>query len=232
MKSHIHFKKITDPGILTSLIMEWRKSLTAPQDGMWEAFTDRSTHWEVTIKGQSIGYACVDSNKTLLQFFVRPFWMKDGVTVFQQFLHQEKVLQGMVGTNNPIFLSLAMHFQKAVEVNTLLFADFFKVPLIEKEGMISLAEKKDQKRLVDFCHMSVGAPKAWLTGYLGNLIEYQELFILEQKRDVLGTFEVRKSKSDPTVADLGMIVSPRHRQKGTGHLSIGKSQGSSVEKKP
>ena len=219
-----HFNKITDTSILDPLKFEWQKSLTAPQDGMWEVLTDYANHWEVKDENQTIGYACVDDDNRLLQFFVLPHWMQEGVSIFQQFIDQEEIKKGLIGTNNPFCLSMTMHFQKAVEVNTYLFTDFFEVKTVEKEGVLRLAAEEDLEKPVDFCHKSMGGPKEWLNGYLGNLIARGEIFALEDGEEILGTCEVRKSESDSAVADVGVVVSSEHRRKGLGTFLLGKAK--------
>lgn len=218
------FNKVEDLTQLEPLKKEWRKSLTAPQDGMWEALTAYAQHWEVKLEDQIIGYACVDANNRLLQFFILPSWLQDGVLLFDQFIKQEDIQSALVGTNNPVFLSLAMHFQKSVLVDTYLFSDGVDVPPMEREGLLGNAMEKDLERLVDFCHTSMGGPKDWLTGYLGDLIRKGELFVLEEGAEILGTCEVRKSQSNLDVADIGVIVSVNHRQKGLGTYLLGKAK--------
>ena len=211
---------ITDNSIIHPLKEEWLKTLTAPQDDMWESFTDAATHWELREKDQSLGYACTNEDNLLLQFYVSPEWMDVGSQVFQTFIHQHKIKKAMVGTNNPVFLSMAMHHQKSVEIDTYLYTDFLKVDTIKKEGFRSAAPD-ELNRVVDFYHESMGGPKEWLNGYLNNLIDMREVFLLENESEILGTCEVRKSESDPNVAGVGMVVSPAHRRKGLGKHLLG-----------
>ena len=218
------FNKITDTSILNAIKVEWRKSLTAPQDDMWEAFTDDSNHWELKDKAQTIGYTCVNDDNRLLQFFVLPDWMQEGVLIFQQFIQQHKIKKALIGTNNPICLSIAMHFQKSIEVDTYLFTDFLKVNIIKKEGVLRSAESENLEKLVEFCHKSMGGPKVWLNGYIGNLIDRGEFFVFEDGEEILGTYEVRKSESNNKVASVGMIVSPAHRKKGLGTFLLAKAK--------
>ena len=223
------FKKITNTNILNTLKVEWRKSLTAPQDGMWEVLTDLANHWELKDEKQTIGYACVDDDNRLLQFFVLPDWLQEGVSIFQQFIYQEEIKKGLIGTNNPICLSIAMHLQKLVEVDTYLFTDFLKVNTIEKDGVLKHAEKEDLEKLVDFCYKSMGGSQEWLNGYIGNLIEKGEFFVYEDGEEILGTCEVRRSESDQKVADVGMIVSTAHRRKGLGTFLLGKAKEKALQ---
>ncbi|MBO6621467.1 MAG: GNAT family N-acetyltransferase [Balneola sp.] len=224
-----HFNKITNTSILNPLKFEWRKSLIAPQDGMWEVLTDYANHWEINDENQTIGYACVDDDNRLLQFFVLSGWLKEGVSIFRQFIHQEEIKNGLIGTNNPICLSIAMHFQKVVKVDTYLFTNFLKVNAVEKKGVLRLGTEEDLEKFVEFCHQNVGGSKKWLNGYLSNLIAKREIFVLEDEEQILGTCEIRKSESNPEVADIGMIVSTEHRKKGLGTFLLGKAKEISLQ---
>ena len=234
MGKKIQLHKITDNHIVAPMKIEWRKSLLAPQDGMWESFMENATHWMFKEEHETIGYACVDDANQVLQFFILPHWLQNSATVFKQFIHQEKITKGIVGTNNPVFQSIAMHCQKSVEVATYLFTDFFTVEPDNDLGNLSVAENDDLEKLVDFCHISMGAPKAWLTGYVDDLIKKQALFVLNDGSKIMGTCEVRTSESQPTVADIGVIVSPQYRKKGVGTYLLGKAKTIAIQwnKKP
>lgn len=218
------FKKNDAPAILSPLKAIWQKSLVAPQDGMWETLTGYATPWEIQAENQTIGYACVDDENRLLQFFVLPPWMQAGETIFRQFIAQEKIEKGLVGTNNPMCLSIAMHVQKSVKVDTYLFTDYVKEATVERAGVFRMATEDELERLVDFYHKSMDGPEAWLTGYLGDLLAKGEIFFLEENGEILGACEVRRRASDPTLADLGMVVSASHRKKGIGTYLLGKAK--------
>ena len=219
-----NFKKLNDTSSLNPLKSEWQKSLTASQDGMWESITNSSTHWEIQDEQQTIGYTCVDGGNRLLQFFVLPNWLTEGLAIFQQFIDQQNIKTALIGTNNPVGLSIAMHFQKSVKVDTYLFTDFVKSMPNEIDASFRLVMETDLPNLVEYFHQSMGAPKEWLKNYAGSLIEKKEIFVLEDGAEILGTCEVRKSKSDSKVADVGMVVSPNHRRKGIGTFLLGKAK--------
>jgi len=191
---------------------------------MWEAFTDYADHWEINDESQTIGYACVNEDNCLLQFYLVAHWMQEGVSIFQQFIQQRNIKMGLIGANNPFCLSTAMHLQKSVEVNTYLFTDFFEAKRGVQKGVLKVATKGDLDNLVDFCHKSMGGPKEWLVGYIGNLIAKGEIFALTDGNEILGTCEVRKSESNSEVADVGMVVSTDHRRQGLGTFLLGKAK--------
>jgi predicted acetyltransferase len=223
------FNKVTDTTVLEPLKAEWRKSLTAPQDDMWETFTNYADHWHINVNTQTIGYACVNDENRLLQFYVTPEWMPEGNAIFEHFVHQQKIKKAIIGTNNPLCFSIAMHLQKSVQIHYYLFSDFLQEKVIEKEGTIKSGKIKDIEKFVDFTHESTGGPKQWLEGYLSTLINKGGYFIFENNGEILGAFEVRKSDTYPKTAHLGMVVSPNHRKKGLGTFLLGKAKETARE---
>jgi Acetyltransferase (GNAT) family. len=204
--------------------LEWQKSLVAPQDDMWESFMNYAMHWELQEDKQIIGYASSNEENGLLQFFLLPIWIQDGPEIFHQFIEEAKIKKAIIGTNNPACLSIAMHHQKLVKVDTYLFTNYFDSPIIENEIHVRQTEPDELEKMVDFYHSSMFAPKEWLNGYLGNLNSKKELFVLEEGSEILGACEVRKSESDSIIANIGMVVSIHHRKKGLGTYLLSKAK--------
>jgi len=73
------------------------------------------------------------------------------------------------------------------------------------------------------------APKEWLVGYIGGLIEKGEIFSLKDGNEIIGTCEVRKSITAPKYADIGMVVSPDYRRKGYGTYLLNKAKTLALE---
>ena len=229
MAINFFFQKVVDASELNQLKKAWLDTLNAPQDGMWEAFMNFAPHWLILIDKQIVGYACVDSNNYLLQFFVLPAWLIDGPDLLKKFILEQNINHGIIGTNNPVSLSIAMHLQRSVSIHTYLFADYIPSQSVSKKAKLITASKQDLERLVDFCHMCTGGAKSWLKEYIGDLIEKQEYFMLEKGNEIVGICEVRKSISNPAVADLGMIVSPKFRKQGWGTYFIGKAKEIAIQ---
>jgi len=215
------FVKNNDLSQIQFLKTHWRENLLAPQDDMWEAFMDMSVQWEIRLNKEIIGYACVNDENILLQFYLLPYWLNHTEKLFEQFIKQQDIKKAILGTNNPVPLTSAMHFQKAIKVHTSLFTDLVRLDKVEKKEGLTLAQTEDLDQLVGFCFESTGAPKEWSRGYFKNLIAKQELFILKDQAEILGTCEVRKSIYDKKVAHIGMIVSSKYRRKGLGTYLLG-----------
>ncbi len=224
------FQKVENSESLLPWKKFWRETLSGPQDGMWESLTESAVHWSIAKDGSTIGYACVDGENRLLQFFLEPRWLPLGLSVLQQFIRQQGIKKGIIGTNNPICLSLVLQIQQKVEVHSYLFHDFLEIGEVRRPaGEVRLARGDDLEALIEFCHRSMGGPKFWLSGYLGDLINKGELFQFIENEEVIGTFEVRHSPSDTQLADLGIIVSPDHRRKGLGTFLLSNAKAMALE---
>lgn len=216
MNETLTFNEVHSKQDIESLKDQWLKTLSSPQDGMWESFREHSKHWVIKDKKKLIGYACVNDNNQLLQFYITPKYFSDGATIFKTFITANKINKGIVGTNNPVYLSMTLNLIKSFKINTYLFRDNHEVNIKEKEGSLNKGQAKDLNKIVDFCHESMGTPKEWLVGYIGNLIEQGEIFYFENKNILIGTCEVRNSLSAPAYADIGMVISPKFRKQGYG----------------
>jgi GNAT superfamily N-acetyltransferase len=216
--------KVSDTTSLAELREQWRKSLTGPQDGMWKIFRDTAEHWTFKAEDQVIGYACANEEHGLMQFFLSPLWQHKRLKTLQEFLKRESITKGIVGTNNPVFLSAALELMQSVEVETYLFTDQHQAVNQEKPGDFVAAKGEDLDRLIAFYHQSIGAPASWLRGYLGNHLQRGELFFLKQEDTIIGVCEVRKSDSNNSIADLGMVISPDFRRQGYGTFLLGKAK--------
>ena len=220
----IYFEIIEDKTLISPLEKEWRKSLTFPNDDYWEYVLSSCTYWAVKQGEEIIGYAGVNNNNVLLQFFVSAQWLEKGRLILEKFLQEKEIKSARIETNNPVCLSLSMHFQKSVVVDGYLFSDMTELVLEEKVGNFRMAELEDLENLVDFSHRVLEAPKDWLTDYIGNLIKREEFFLFEKDNQIIGTCEVRTTAINENVASLGIVVSPEYRRQGFGTYLLGKAK--------
>ena len=222
-----------DPEIV-KLKGEWLNTLLSPQDGMWEHFRNSAVHWKIAEGHQLLGYACLDDENRLLQFFISPAHLPKGPAALRSFISQKGITKSIVGTNNPIFLSLALELARKVVIDSYLFRQYFDANVAEKAGTLRECSPGDVTRLVDFCHRSTGAPKNWLKSYVTELVKKREMFMLELNEELVGTCEVRKSPTSADLADIGMIVSPDHRRQGYGTYLLHRAKQIAIDwkKKP
>ena len=197
---------------------------------MWAFFRDSATHYSILLDDKIFGYAAVDESNQLLQFYITPTYLSEGEVIFKACIDKYEIKTGIVGTNNPHYLSLALNFNKVFKINTYLFRNNHEVTISEKEGTLKECKHEDIARLAAFYNYSMGAPTTWLTGYIENLIEKKELFSLENDNSIIGTCEVRKNSSASEFADIGMVVSPDYRRKGYGTYLLNKAKNIAIER--
>ncbi|MEL7122040.1 MAG: GNAT family N-acetyltransferase [Bacteroidota bacterium] len=215
---------------LSDLKKQWLRILTSPQDGMWDAFRNYASPIAILDADNWMGYACIRDNHELIQFYILPEYMSEGLDIFKQLLAIKNIKTGIVGTNNPVFLSMAMHYTEELDVHTYLFRDSFDTLIEGKEGCLQVGKQEDIDTIVNFCHYSIGAPKDWLKGYIGGLAEKGEIYYFENEETIIGTCEVRSSETAPQYMDIGMIVSPDFRKQGFGTFLLHQAKSIAIEK--
>ncbi len=229
MARNYMFKEIANTDELTELRNEWLSTLTSPQDGMWESFRNSGKEWGIVQDNELIGYSSIGENNQLIQFYISPKHLGKGESIFKEFIEKLSIETGIVGTNNPCYLSIALNFAKEFNVNTYLFRNNYPVYIEEKEGELKECQNEDIEKIVHFCHYSMGAPKEWLAGYIKDLTEKKEIFYLEHGDEIIGTCEVRKSTTAGDFADIGMVVSPDYRRKGFGTYLLNEAKKIAIE---
>ena len=226
MKEVYSYRKSSDQtqDELLELKNVWLNSLTSPPDGMWQSIRDTAIHWEIRNTNELIGYTCVNDDNQLLQFYIIPQYLSKGADIFKEFLAWSGIKKGIVGTNNPIYLTHALNAMEHVEIHTYLFRDGFEVSNPAKAGVLKLCEAADLDRIVEFCQYSIKAPVDWLKYYVSLRIERGEIFVLEENQIIIGTCEVRRSGTHSKFVDIGMIVSPDFRRKGYGTYLLSRAK--------
>ncbi len=217
---------------VVNLKQDYLKTATAPLDGMWESgFLPFSNHWEIIIDQKQAGYFCVNDDNILLQFHLKDAFLAEAIPVFEKMINEGFAAQAIVGTNEPLFLSLCMDQQKSAEVHTYLFEqDKSVVDTISSENYkLNLATQDEFSALLNFVEESVGGGD-WLEGYMRNLIEQKELFFLADADTILATGECRISKTQLPFADLGMIVNKNFRGQNIATNVLKELKSRSIER--
>ncbi len=228
MQQNFAFSPISSTHELKGLHKKWLESLTSPQDGMWESFRDNANKFKIYNRKEVIGYACIGEEQ-LLQFFLIPEYMRNGMGIFNQFIKEFNIKNGIVGSNNPIYLSFALYFASNIDIHTYLFRGNYEINVNSKTGTFKMCKTKELERIVEFCRYSIGASQEWLREYISTLINHEEIYFLEKKGVIIGTCEVRKSKTAPEYADIGMVVSPDYRRQGVGTYLLHRAKNIAID---
>ena len=201
---------------IAGLKSEYLSTLSAPLDGMWEAFADMATKWLFLLEGEPVGYAAVNGNRQILQFFLRKKF--EARELFIQLIKEQDVTGAIVPTCDPSTVALALDQQKSVSVNAIMYhmqnmsaLEPAKFP-VGSDFQLVTGGALDQA--VEFAHKTLGASEEWLSGYFGNLVDREELFSLQSNGELIATGECRVSDCQKGIADVGMVVGKSHRRSG------------------
>ena len=161
------------------------------------------------------GSCCLDEERRLLRFFVRPALQQHAVPLLRLALGELGAACMMVCTLDPGFLSAAMDVASRVESHSLLFA-----PVTDPEGLgleqLVQARLDDHARIVDFQEAATGAPRSFLEPYAHERLERGELLLYEPEGELLCVGELRRDAQQEGIAQVGLIVHAAHRSRGIG----------------
>lgn len=208
---------------ISHLRTAYRQGLSAPMDGMWDTgIIPQAAHWHVESEGERAGYVAVSDEGALLQFYLLPAFRSLAHAVLEHVIAEDTVRKAVASTIDPAFLSMCLDQKAEMVVHTLLYhvdADIAPESRPSDGPELSAAGRLDLDRIVAFqkrCLNSDHDLGEWLQSYSGNLIARGELYVLHRGNDWIGLGELRKSDSQPDVADLGMMVAPTCRGQGWG----------------
>ena len=203
---------------LADLRRAYLASLSAPFDGMWEAFVAMARNREIRSAGERVGYFCVNDAGQILQFHLGTAFEPVAAELFAAVVARDEVKGAMVSTADPLFLCLCLDAHEQVEVHTYLYQDHHRGTSILADGdetTLAVVEPGELDEIAELQRQSLDQdPGEWLLGYLQNLIARRELYALRRGGEVLGTGEARVSDSQPPFVDLGVITMQHHRGQG------------------
>lgn len=201
---------------IADLKAKYRATTSAPLDGMWEAFTGMADQFSIDDHSEAVGYCAVNGDQKMLQFFAQP--PANAPAAFRQALTELKVTGAIVSTAEPSFLALCMDHQISVSEQAIMYhmADGTECGGGHfPHGMtLRLMNPSGLQTAVDFAAKTIGADAEWLESYFSGLIDRGELYGLFNGNALVSTGECRPSPTQPTFADVGMIVGTGQRGKG------------------
>ncbi len=214
----VSFQKCADLSSILDLKNEYLSSLAGPLDGMWEVgFINTAPHWEIRFDSEVVGYFALNDEACLLQFYLLPGFTKYDRQICENVVEQNSITGAIAHTVDPAFLSLCLDFHDEVSVHTYLYEhqskEIARHPLAEGTAF-RLIELSELNRTVAFQRACLGGEddlSEWLKGYSTNLISRKELFVLCRGDDWIGLGEYRKSDSQVSIVDVGMMVDPDER---------------------
>ncbi len=214
----VSIHECADLSSILDLKNQYLRSLAAPLDGMWEVgFINTAPHWVIKAANEVVGYFAVNDEGSLLQFYLLPGFTKYDRQIFENVIEHNSITSAIVHTVDPAFLSLCLDFHTEVSVHTYLYEhqskEVTRHPFAKGTAFRSL-ELSELNRVVAFQRTCLGGEEdlsEWLKGYSTNLISRKELFVLCRGNDWIGLGEYRKSDSQVSIVDVGVMVDPGER---------------------
>lgn len=211
---------------LADLRRAYLASLSAPLDGMWEAFAAMGRQLEIRSAGERAGYFSLDEEGRVLQFHLAEAFLGEATEVFSAVAARYDVRGAMVSTADPVFLGVCLDAHRTLRAHTYFFRDHRRVsPTLWGDGPASLelVEAGELEEVAELQRRSFDQdPGDWHRGYLENLIARRELYALRRNGEILGTGEARVSDSQPPFVDLGVITRRPHRRRGVASHVLGR----------
>lgn len=206
----------TSQEAIAELQNSYRSRLVAPLDGMWEAFIDNAAHYEIHDADERIGYCCVQEDQKFLQFHIAAPFAHLAEEAFNLARRECNASGAMVSSFEP-WLALCLDHQKQCRVHTYLYREHQR-PEATLENVADLSfhpvVEAERDEIETFVRSALDLDGDWLTGYLQNLVNREEIFVLRTGDTPMATGELRVSDTQSPYADLGVIVGKEHRRKG------------------
>lgn len=217
MENNISFSKSE----LTKEIINYRKQLytssVAPLDGMWEAlYIANATNYLIKSKGDEIGYCCIDEDKSLNQIYLKSTHRYLMNAIISELINNNMIVSAHLSSIEPTSFNASLMLAKSTQVNTINYTFSSEQEKVVSTDVLSLnkASLHDTDRIKSFFKSVIGFEDSF--GYTENLIQRGEIYIVEEEGVIVATGECRLSDSQPTYADVGMVVKNTNRKKGLG----------------
>ena len=108
---------------------DYIETLTIPIDGYWQNVKISSSEcYEIMYNDKIAGHFCVDSRKTLIQFYVsKEKSFIHAQEIFKYVITSDMVEKAAVSTKESEFMALCLDYQKSISIDSYLFIDNKKV---------------------------------------------------------------------------------------------------------
>lgn len=209
----MEFIQTNDADIIAPLRVALYEQLQGPIDGMWEAlYIANAQDYLIEKEGQTIGYCCIDAQKSLLQIFLDNAHRALMDSSIEALIASGLIASAKLSSIEPAAFNAALGHSKAIKKNTLCYA-FSKHPLVEAKRLELHPVSTDYADGIRaFFKSQIGFEDNF--GYTDNLIARKELFKIENHKSLIATGECRISDAQPGIADLGVVVSTESRRHG------------------
>lgn len=209
----MNFTKVDQAEAIEDLRSQLYQKLTAPIDAMWELLYIASSQHHLIVKDDhTLGYCCINDQGSLLQLFLLPEYNSLMNQVIAELIKSELITTASLSSNEPISFNACLSLSKRIEVNTYCYEHLNAPRNIEPSLKLELVTTQAISAIKAFLKEQLGMDDTF--GYTENLVSRKEIFMLRQSNTVVATSECRMSDSQPSIADLGIVVNRDFQGKG------------------
>ena len=203
----------SDSPTISAYRQQLYQQLTAPIDGMWEQlYIANANVFLIRQHDQTLGYCCIDENKCLNQLFLLEKFIALMDKVVGALIDQEMIVMAHLSSNTPVAFNACLFHAKSVQTNTFCFLHPNQPMETDFSMALSPVWEDEIPAIKVFFKEQVGMDDNF--GYTQNLVDRKEIYRIMEGGSIIATSECRLSDTQPTYADLGMIVHHQHRGKG------------------
>lgn len=192
-----------------------QQTLTGPEDDMWATFADIAAPHSLTVGPQLVGRFSVDDDHQIHSFHVTDRYEEAAADLFVHVVNEMNISAAMASTVDPKFLSLSLTAGGAADPVALMY-DHVTASDSDETVAVRLATSADHSAAVAFYQAATDGPEAFLTPFLAERIDLQELYLVESDGEITASGECRADPRSPGNAHLGLVVGAELRGHGLG----------------
>jgi GNAT superfamily N-acetyltransferase len=180
------------------------------------------SYFKIEINSDYAGYLCVDSQKTLWEFYLINSAQIYSQEVFKYLIETNYIVAAESKTFDSLLMSLCLDYNKKASCNAYLFRDDTDkgyLPSGLENIEMRLAGKEDLENLTEINRFTEGVDFFY---NLDEEIRKREIFIFHTNGELLGAGTCKRICRSLNYYDIGMIVPEKHRRKGLGTYIIAK----------
>ncbi len=211
------FIKTTPDSTIQHFRAQLYAEFNAPLDAMWELLhIALSSTYLIKEANKTIGYCCIDPEKSLNQIYLTPshkYLMRE---VLESLISSELILSARLSSIEPIAFNTCLALAKSIDTNTFNYrhSDEQKQEVADLPLGLRPIRQDDLDTVKLYLKEEIGFDDQF--GYVENLLERQEMYLIEEAGELIATGECRLSDTQRQYADVGMIVKQSQRKQGLG----------------
>jgi ribosomal protein S18 acetylase RimI-like enzyme len=194
---------------------ERRRTLVGPEDDMWAAFADRAEPYALMVGAKLVGRFSVDVESQVHGFYVSEEFEAVAAELFVRVVDEMSISAAMASTVDPRFLSLSLAAGCVAQPVALMYEHIGGAESDESVD-VRLAASADHSAAVGFYQAENGSSEPFVTPFVAERIEHDELYLVEADGKIVATGECRVDNRAPGNAHLGLVVGSELRNQGMG----------------